>query len=123
MASKIRKNDLVEVMRGREESKRGRVIRIDLEKELVWVEKLNIRSRHRKGAAGQKESTIEKKEAPMHISNVMLVDPEADVPTRVGFKLVYEISEEERQRLEAEGQKIQPRKKVRYAKKSGTVLE
>jgi large subunit ribosomal protein L24 len=122
MAAKIRKGDQVQVMRGRDAGKRGRVIRVNPEKTLLWVEGLNIMSRHRKGAAGQTESTIEKKEAPLQISNVMFIDPEQDVPTRVGFRFVHDISDEERQRLEAEGQSIRPRK-IRFAKKSGAVIE
>ena len=122
MTAKIRKSDLVQVMRGREAGKRGRVIRVDAAKNSLWVEGLNIISRHRKGVAGQTESAIEKKEAPLQISNVMIIDPEQDVPTRVGFRLVYDISEEERQRLEAEGQTVRPNK-VRFAKKSGAVIE
>lgn len=122
MASKIRKGDMVQVMRGRDRDARGRVVRVDAAKERVWVEKVNMISRHRKGVAGQTESTIEKKEAPLHISNVMLVDPELDVPTRVGFRLVSDVSEDEQKRLESEGQVV-PMRKVRFAKKSNTVLE
>ncbi len=122
MAAKIRKGDQVEVMRGRDAGVRGRVTRIDADNRRVWVENANMISRHRKGVAGQTESAIERREAPLNLSNVMLIDPQTDTPTRVGFKLVYEVSDEERERLESEGQYV-PSRKVRFAKKSGAVIE
>ena len=105
MASKIRKGDLVQVMRGRDRDQRGRVVRVDSVRDRVWVEGVNMISRHRKGVAGQTESTIEKKEAPLHLSNVMLVDPQDDGPTRIKMG------------VNKDG------KKVRIAAKSGAVLD
>lgn len=122
MAAKIRKGDTVRVMRGRDKDKEGKVVRVEPEKNRVWVEKVNMISRHRKGVQGQIESTIEKKEAPLDLSNVMLVDPTLNVPTRVGFRLVADVSEDEQKRMEREGIRV-PMRKVRYAKKSNTVLE
>jgi len=122
MASKIRKGDMVQVMRGRDRDQRGRVVRVDSVRDRVWVEGVNMISRHRKGVAGQTESTIEKKEAPLHLSNVMLVDPEQDTPTRVGFRFVVDVSDDEAKRLEKEGL-IVPTRKVRFAKKSGANLD
>ncbi|MCA9209830.1 MAG: 50S ribosomal protein L24 [Planctomycetales bacterium] len=122
MASKIRKGDTVQVMGGRDRDQRGRVVRVDSTKNRVWVEKVNMISRHRKGVAGQTESTIEKKEASLHLSNVMLVDPELDVPTRVGFRFVSDVSDDEQKRLEAEGQSV-PMRKVRFAKRSNADLD
>lgn len=122
MAAKIRKGDLVQVMTGRDAGERGRVIRVQASKQRVWVENLNIVSRHRRGVSGQRESEIVRKEAPLHISKVMLIDPKTDQPTRVGFRAIYDSPEEERNRLEAKGQTLKPRF-VRYAKKSGTLLD
>ena len=122
MAAKIKKGDFVRVMRGRDAGKEGKVIKVDPKRQRVWVEKVNIISRHRKARLEGEESQIEKKEAPIHISNVMLIDPETKEPTRVGFKFVYDVSEEEKKRLEAEGKPV-PKRKVRYAKKSGAILE
>lgn len=123
MAAKIRKGDLVEVIAGAYKDTRGRVIRVQSSKNRVWVEKVNIIKRHKRGVAGQSESEILRKEAPIDISNVMIVDPKTNEPTRVGFKLVFDISDEERQRLEAVGTQVKPSKKVRYAKKSGEILD
>lgn len=122
MAAKIRKGDLVEVIAGAYKDTRGRVIRVQASKNRVWVEKVNIIKRHKRGVSGQSESEIVRKEAPIDLSNVMLIDPKTNQPTRVGFKMVFDISEEERQRLEASGSPVKPRK-VRYAKKSGELLD
>ncbi len=122
MASKIRKGDNVQIMRGRDRDVRGKVIRVDPATSRVWVEGANMVSRHRKGVQGETESTIERKEAPLHASNVMLVDPEMDVPTRVGFRLVVDVSDDEAQRLEGEGLPV-PTRKIRFAKKSNVDLD
>lgn len=122
MASKIRKGDNVQVMRGRDRDMRGKVVRVDPASSRIWVEGVNMVSRHRKGIQGETESTIERKEAPLHMSNVMLVDPEMDVPTRVGFRFVVDVSDDEVKRLEAEGLAV-PTRKVRFAKKSNVDLD
>jgi large subunit ribosomal protein L24 len=123
MAAKIRKGDLVEVIAGSYKDTRGRVMRVQSSKNRVWVEKVNIIKRHKRGVTGQSESEILRKEAPIDLSNVMIVDPKTNEPTRVGFKMVFDISDEERQRLEAAGTPVKPLKKVRYAKKSGELLD
>ena len=109
MAAKIRKGDMVRIMVGRDLGEEGRVIRVQSSKNRVWVENVNIISRHVRGVAGQSESEIVRKEAPIDLSNVMLIDPKLSVPTRVGFDFV-----------EVPGDQ---RKKVRVAKKSGTILD
>lgn len=122
MSAKIRKGDMVQVMRGRDSGKRGKVMRVDPAKHRVWVEKINMISRHRKGVQGQVASTIDHKEAPLDLSNVMFIDPQLDEPTRVGFRFVVDVPEDEQKRLESEGRKV-PVRKVRYAKKSNTIIE
>jgi large subunit ribosomal protein L24 len=126
MAAKIKKDDMVVVMHslgaGRNGEVRGRVLRVDGEKQLVWVEKVKMVTRHRKGVPGQSESERIEKEAPIHVSNVMLVDPETNEPTRVGFKFVSDRSDDDVKRLESEGLPV-PSRKVRYAKKSGAILD
>jgi large subunit ribosomal protein L24 len=127
MSAKIKKGDLVRVVSGGQKGTvdtptDGRVIRVQASKNRIWIEGVNIIHRHVRGVAGQTESEIVKKEAPLNISNVMLLDPETNQPTRVGFKEVFEISDEERKRLEGEGHKVKPRK-VRFAKKSGAILD
>lgn len=89
MAVKIRRDDNVIVTSGKDRGKTGKVLRVDPKKERVYVEGLNIVKRHQrpvqstdpaKAAGGVVES-----EGPIHISNVMLVDPKDNKPTRVGI--------------------------------------
>jgi large subunit ribosomal protein L24 len=91
VASKIRRDDEVVVISGKDRGKSGRVLRVDPRKERVFVEGLNIVKRHQRpqqvqGAqrAEQVGGVIEK-EGPIHISNVMLLDPKDRKPTRVGI--------------------------------------
>jgi large subunit ribosomal protein L24 len=79
----IRKGDRVRVLRGNERGKEGTVLRVDREKNRVVVEGVNIRKRHRKPSAIDPEGGIISFEAPVHTSNVMLLDPANGEPTRV----------------------------------------
>ncbi len=106
---KIKKGDLVQVIsggskdRGGDKGKQGRVLTVNKEKHSVIVEGVNIVTKHQKVSQsdkGAKTGGLVQAEAPIHVSNVALIDPKSKKPTRVGFK-------------EAEG------KKVRIARKSG----
>lgn len=79
----IRKGDRVRVLRGNEAGKEGTVLRVDREKNRLVIEGLNVRKRHRKPSATDPEGGIISFEAPLHASNVMLLDPGTDEPTRV----------------------------------------
>ena len=81
--SAIRKGDRVRVLRGNEAGKEGTVLRVDREKNRVVIEGVNIRKRHRKPSAVDPEGGIMSFEAPLHASNVMLLDPATSEPTRV----------------------------------------
>ncbi len=81
--SYLRKGDLVRVMRGNERGKEGRILRMDREKNRVVIEGINLRKRHRKPSAVDPEGGIISFEAPIHASNVMLLDPATNEPTRV----------------------------------------
>jgi large subunit ribosomal protein L24 len=90
MKVKIRKGDTVEVMSGREEDKgrRGEVIRVDPEVSRVVVSGINIRTKHQRQVQTQGRTINPGRvrfEAPIHISNVMLVCPKCGKPTRVGL--------------------------------------
>jgi large subunit ribosomal protein L24 len=80
---KIRKGDRVKVLRGNEEGKEGTVLRVDREKNRVVIEGVNLRKRHRKPSALDPEGGIMTFEAPLHASNVMLIDPVDGAVTRV----------------------------------------
>lgn len=79
----IRKGDRVRVLRGNEAGKEGTVLRVDREKNRVVIEGLNLRKRHRKPSATHAEGGIMTFEAPLHASNVMLLDPATSGPSRV----------------------------------------
>lgn len=86
MAFKIRKGDQVEITTGKDRGRRGKVLAIYTDKNRVLVEGLNMIKKHQR-AAGNEEGGIIEKEAPVQISNVMVVDPKDDKPTRVGFTI------------------------------------
>jgi len=79
----IRRGDRVKVISGNDKGAEGTVIRVDREKNRVVVQGVNVRKRHRKPSAVNPEGGIIEFEAPIHASNVMLVDPKSGEPTRV----------------------------------------
>jgi ribosomal protein L24, bacterial/organelle len=120
MAKNIKKGDLVEVIsgasqaRGGDKGKQGRVIEVQVEKDRVIVEGVNFVTKHvRVGQTqrGTKTGGIETHEAPIHVSNVALVDPETKKPTRVGFRS---------ETVTKDG--VSKTVRVRYSKKSGKDL-
>jgi large subunit ribosomal protein L24 len=90
MAIKIRRDDEVIVISGKDRGKTGRVLRVEPKKSRVFVEGLNIVKRHQRPQqvpGAQRAETVGgviEKEGPIHISNVMLIDPKDKKPTRVG---------------------------------------
>ncbi len=101
---KIKKDDIVVVIAGKDKGKEGKVLRTLAAKERVIVEGVNIRTRHFKKTnerAGQKLQY----EAPLHVSNVMVIDPKTKKRSRVGYL------------------KGKDNKKLRISKKSGEVLD
>jgi large subunit ribosomal protein L24 len=91
-AMRIRRDDQVLVIAGKDKGRRGRVLRTDPGKQKVYVEGANIIKRHTKPRTlrdtqrAQEIGGIVEMEGPIHISNVMLIDPETNEPTRVGIK-------------------------------------
>jgi large subunit ribosomal protein L24 len=100
----IKVGDNVIVVAGTDKNKEGKVLSIDRKKDRAIVEGVNMITKHVKPNASNPQGGIEKKEAGLHISNLMVKDPKDGKPTRVGRKL------DENGKL------------VRYAKKSGEVL-
>lgn len=101
----IRKGDTVFVNAGEDKGKTGKVIRVITEKKRAVVEGLNIVSKNQKPNAKYPQGGIIKMEAPIHISNLNVVDPASGKPTRIG------------RRKNEEG------KTIRYAKKSGEEIK
>jgi large subunit ribosomal protein L24 len=85
-ALKIRRDDEVVVISGKDRGKTGKVLRVDPKKDKVYVEGLNIIKRHQRPLpnAPQREAGVIEREGPIHISNVQLIDPKTKKPTRVG---------------------------------------
>jgi large subunit ribosomal protein L24 len=82
----IRKGDTVKVIAGNDKGKSGKVLEVFGEKNRAIVEGIRIVTKHEKPSAGKPEGGLKKTEAPVHISNLMLVDPASGKPTRVGRK-------------------------------------
>ncbi len=102
---KIRKGDTVKVIAGDSKGQQGKVLSVSLAKSTVVVEGVNMVTKHMKPNAQNTNGGIVKVEAPLNVSNVMLVDPKSGAATRVGRK------------LNSEG------KLVRFAKKSGEEIK
>jgi large subunit ribosomal protein L24 len=118
--AKIKKGDLVQVISGRSQArggdrgKQGKVIEVLVDQNRVVVEGVNYVTKHvRVGQTqrGTKTGGIETHEAPIHVSNVALVDPDTKKPTRVGFRT---------ETVTKDG--VEKTVRVRYAKKSGKDL-
>ncbi len=86
MGLKIRKGDTVMVIAGDDKGKTGRVLSVDAEKQRVIVEKVNFVKRHTKPKSQGQQGGILEKEAPIHISNVLLYDAKAGRGVRVGTR-------------------------------------
>ena len=100
----IKKGDTVYVNAGNDKGKTGKVLSVIPSKDRAIVEGVNMVSKHTKPNSKQPQGGIIKQEAGIHISNLNLIDPQSNKPTRVGYKTV-------------DG------KKVRYAKKSGEEIK
>jgi len=101
---RIKKDDKVIVIAGKDKGKTGKVLRAFPAENKVVVEGVNIKKKHQRATQGGQKGQIIDKTFPIDVSNVMLVDPKTGKPTRIGKKLV--------------GDKF-----VRVAKKSGTVIK
>ena len=86
MSARIKKGDTVEVTVGRDRGKRGSVLRIDVARERVFIERVNLVKKHQKPNATVRSGGIIDKEASVHLSNVALVHK--GEPTRVRFREV-----------------------------------
>ena len=87
MAMPVVRGDQVMVVRGDDKGKRGEVIRVYPKKGRVTVKGVNIVKKHRKARTAEEQSGIIEMEAPIHVSNVMLIDPKSGEPTRTRMRL------------------------------------
>ena len=101
----IKKNDTVVVLAGQDKGKTGKVLKVLVDENRALVEGVNMVSKSTKPSAKNPQGGIVKQEAPIHISNLSLVDPKSGKPTRVGIKVTEDGN------------------KVRIAKKSGEEIK
>tara|TARA_Y100000588_G_C14202440_1_gene903084 strand:+ start:1388 stop:1711 length:324 start_codon:yes stop_codon:yes gene_type:complete len=101
---RLKKGDEVVVLTGRDKGRKGRILLMKRDRERVIVQGANMIKRHTQPTAGQPGGIVEK-EAPLHISNVALVDPKTGDPTRIGYKF------------------LEDGRKVRVALTSGEVID
>ena len=104
MAARIRKGDEVIVISGRDKGKKGNVLKVMADDNRVLVQGVHIVKRHERQSQTQQGGIVEK-EASIHMSNVALIDPDGGKATRVGFR------------------SLEDGRKVRYAKRSGEVID
>ncbi|MBQ1780794.1 MAG: 50S ribosomal protein L24 [Bacteroidales bacterium] len=83
----IKKGDMVYVNAGEDKGKTGRVLKVDIEKQRAIVEGVNMMSKSAKPSAKHPQGGIVKQEAPIHISNLNVLDPKTNKPTRIGRRL------------------------------------
>lgn len=84
MKARLRKNDTVMVIAGRDRGKTGKVVRVVLDEQRAVVERLNMVKRHSKRTAATGGSGIVEKEAPIHLSNLMVMCDKCNAPVRTG---------------------------------------
>lgn len=101
---KIKTGDKVRVIAGKDKGKEGTVTKTIAAKDRVVVQDVNMIKKAQKASQASPQGGIVEVEAPIHISNVMLIDPSSDKPTRVGYR-------------------VENDKKVRYAKQSGKTID
>lgn len=100
---KIKTGDTVRIIAGDHKGVEGKVVSVDREKNKAIVQGANLVSKHQKPSANNPQGGIVKKEAPLHISNLSLIDPKSGETTRVGYE-------------------VRDGKKVRFSKKSKEVI-
>ena len=119
MSLNIRKGDTVQVISGKDRGVKGKVIEVFPESDRVIVEGVNRIKKHTKvgeSARGAKTGGIITTEAPIHVSNVMIVDPEDGRPTRVGFR------KEKVEKRRPDGSTYEAERSVRVSRRTGKDL-
>ena len=107
---KIRKNDTVMVVAGNDRGKTGKILKVFPQLNRVIVEGINMRKRHTKANQKNPQGGITEKEAPIHASNVMILDPKSNEPTRIGSQIILD-------------EKTGKKKIARVSKLSGEMLQ
>ncbi len=106
---KIRKNDKVMVIAGNDKGKSGKILKVFPKKSTVIIEGINLRKRHTKPSQSNPQGGIIEKESAIHISNVMLIDPNNNEPARLGSQIILD-------------EKTGKKKRVRVSRTSGEMI-
>jgi large subunit ribosomal protein L24 len=106
---KIKKNDNVMVISGNSKGKTGKVLKVFPKDERVIVEGINLRKRHTKPSQGNPQGGILEKESPINASNVMIIDPNNNQPSRLGSQIILD-------------EKTGKKKHVRVSRTSGEMI-
>jgi len=112
--TKIRREDMVQVVAGKEVGRTGRVLKIDREKNRVIVEGLNMQTKHQKPNRANQTGGITRSEAPLHLSNVMYLHK--GQPTKLGYKVEVEVTE-----VDGKPKRVVTKKRV--AKSTGDIID
>ena len=107
---KIHKNDNVMIIAGNDRGKSGKVLKVFPSDFKVIVEGINIRKRHTKPNQKNPQGGILEKEAPVHVSNVMLIDPKNNEATRLGSQIILD-------------EKTKKKKRIRVSRVSGEMIQ
>ncbi len=107
---KIRKNDNVVVIAGNDSGKTGKVLKVFPKTSRIIIEGINLRKRHTKPNQKNPQGGILEKEAPIHVSNVMILDPTNNEPTRIGSQIILD-------------EKTGKRKIARVSKATGEMIQ
>ena len=111
---KLKREDTVQVIAGKEVGRTGKILNIDREKNRVIVEGLNMQTKHQKPNRANQSGGITRVEAPLHLSNVMYLHK--GKPTRLGYKVTEEFKE-------VEGKQKRVITKKRFAKTTGELID
>ena len=107
---KIRKNDNIVVIAGNDRGKTGKVLKVFPKTSRIIIEGINLRKRHTKPNQKNPQGGILEKEAPIHVSNVMILDPNNNEPTRIGSQIILD-------------EKTGKKKIVRVSKATGEMIQ
>ena len=107
---KIKKNDMVMIITGNDRGKTGKILKVFPKTDKVIIEGINMRKRHTKPTQKNPQGGILEKEAPIHASNIMMLDPKSNEPTRLGAQIILD-------------EKTGKKKRARVSKASGEMIQ
>lgn len=107
---KLKKNDIVMIIAGNDRGKTGKILKVFPKNDRVIIEGINMRKRHTKPSQKNPQGGILEKEASIHVSNIMMLDPKTNEPTRLGAQIILDEKSGKQKRVRvsiASGEMIQ----------------